>query len=112
MTTVAEFMSMDRAAILDRLHFLINGHATESDGFGDILQDPYKSDIFRLFFAAYRQGFDIAHGDSLYPTIMARSECYEEANSAHVATLAKVTHWFSDWKYACDRLEADALLGS
>ena len=52
--------TFSREQILDRLNRIIEGHAVPEMGYGYIGQDPYKSDIFRLFVSAYDQEMDIA----------------------------------------------------
>lgn len=90
---------MTREEILTKLQTLLQGHKTGARG--SIHQDPYKSDFFELFAAAFNCGFleQGTHGylgaDALGDTLSSRAP--ELANHAVWHDLQR--SWL-EWTYA------------
>ena len=100
--------TFSREEILDRLNRIIEGHAGEEVGYGYIGQDPYKSDIFRLFVTAYDQGMDIAKADGLCDALAEMYPPHYEQTKLKNETLVTVATWWREWGYALARYQAGA----
>jgi hypothetical protein len=92
-----------QAQILDKLNRIIEGHAGGEKGFGYIGQDPYKSDIFRLFVETYKQDMNISKADALCDELAEKYPGHYEQGKLKNNTLCAVIAWWSEWKYAIDR---------
>jgi len=86
--------------ILDKLNEIIEGHASGDIGYGDINQDPYKSDIFRLFASAFDQNLDIARADALCDGLADRFPINYEQTKLKNEHLVLIAGWWREWRYA------------
>jgi len=92
-----------QASILDKLNAIIEGHTGRDVGYGYISQDPYKSDIFKLFMETYRQGMDISMADALCEELAEKYPNHYEQGKLKNDTLCTVVAWWREWKYALDK---------
>ncbi|MEE9131035.1 MAG: hypothetical protein V3T84_13535 [Phycisphaerales bacterium] len=92
--------------ILDRLNEIIEGHAAGDRFYGYIGQDPYKSDIFRLFVSAFDQDLDIAKADALCDHLAERFPAHYEQTKMKNDVLVTVVGWWGEWRYALTRYHA------
>ena len=97
---------LSRQQILDRLNRIIEGHAGEGIGYGSISQDPYKSDIFRLFVLAFDHGMDIAQADALCDALAETYPVHYEQTKLKNDVLVTVASWWREWGYALTRHNA------
>jgi len=91
---------MDRKELLDKLVELLQQHKDGSRG--SIHQEPYKSDFFRLFAAAFNGGLidspgqsDYLSADALTDAVGGRSPELLDQESWHT-----LYRFWSDWTYA------------
>ena len=86
--------------ILSRLNEIIDGHTGDDKGYGSIHQDPYKSDVFRLFTQAFKQNMDIAMADALCDKLAEKYPPHYEQTKLKNETLVLIASWWREWRYA------------
>ena len=99
---------LPRDQILRRLNRVIEGHAANEMGYGSIGQDPYKSDIFRLFVTAFDQQMDIVKADALCDALAEAFPPHYEQTKLKNDVLTTVATWWREWGYALSRYHVRA----
>lgn len=87
--------------LIDHLDLYLTG------GFGSVHQDPYKSDIFKLFREAYNNGYcehpssPLLTGDALRDTLQVLWDTGGEETQRQKLANEVLTMW-DEWRYAWD----------
>ena len=87
--------------LIDHLDLYFTG------GFGSVHQDPYKSDIFKLFREAYNNGYcehpsrPLLTGDALRDTLQVLWDTGGEETQRQKLANEVLTMW-DEWRYAWD----------
>ena len=90
--------------VLEFLKFISEG--------ASMTQEPYHSDIFRLFKETYQNGYfehsssPLLTGDALHEILITRWFTEDEAeNERKAALIRRLTTKWNDWRYAWDKYE-------
>ena len=100
---------MTQEEIIERLIRYLDSHLKGE--WGDIGQEPYKSDFFKLFKEAYRNGYcdDQASprltSDYLTDIVGERWETSEEAEDKKQELMEQFFPKWDEWRYAWDHYE-------
>jgi len=95
---------MKREEIIKEMVRLLDGHFSGIRG--SIGQDHYRSDFFKLFKEAYRNGYlvdsesPVLTGDNLVDLTIARRAVDSDKNPEHGKILSDFARQWNNWRYA------------